>query len=130
MLLSVQGFVPWYKGVFLGAFFFSNNDLFLFFLFFWGGGGYFFTWQLQNAGETSAMRVKLSWNVHAGESLKMRVTPAQCGWVHISAYTFSFYKQAKDKQPVWTWPKTKQLAKQPPSDYFSYLYFNALTNCR
>ena len=60
----------------------------------WEEGGYFFTWQLQNAGETSVIRVKWNLNFHAGESLKMRVTPAQCGWHQLNAGEFTYLLRA------------------------------------
>ena len=80
----------WYKWVFPGSFFSLNKALFLFFSCFFGGRRYCFTWQLQNAGETSVMRLKWSLSFHAGESLEMRVTPAQCVWVHISVFLREF----------------------------------------
>ena len=81
----------WYKGVFLGTFFSLNKPLLCFFVFFLRGG-YFFTWQLQNAAETSVMQVKWSWNFGASESLEMQATPAQCGWVHIPAFYSQFFQ--------------------------------------
>ena len=45
---------------------------------FFEGGGYFFTWQLQNAGETSVMRVKWSLNFHAGDTRSMPVSSHIC----------------------------------------------------
>ena len=80
------------KGYSQAPILFKQWFVFVFSGFFWGEGIFFYLtiteceWNIGNAGETSAMRVKWSWNVHAGESLEMQVTPAQCGWVHISVY--------------------------------------------
>ena len=61
VLLNVQGFVD-KMGFPRGLFLFKKSLLcFCFFVYFFGGeegGRIFFTWQLQNVGETSVMRVK------------------------------------------------------------------------
>ena len=80
----------WYKWVFPGSFFSLNKALFLFFsCFFWGERIPFYLTTTECRWK-SVMRVKWSLSFHAGESLEMRVTPAQCGWVHISVFLREF----------------------------------------